>query len=154
MSYIIRIIDCVHWYHWMNITQCQFMVQLHECANISILFCKFMSTSASFILKFSGFFFLKKNHSLKILYFFLWWWNVMKIVIFQQLVMKRWIQLLHSILCNLFFLTTPLFMFQVLLKVFCYGKQLMKRKMEVGDNNIIHSGIVNISGCSVKIRLL
>lgn len=26
-------------------------------------------------------------------------------------------------------------MFQVLLKVFCYGKQLMKRKMEVGDNN-------------------
>lgn len=92
--------------------------------------------------------------NLKLLYFFLWGWNVMKIVFFQQLVMKRWIQLLHSISCNLFSLKTPLFMFQVLLKVFCYGKQLLKRKMEVGDNNIIHSGIVNISGCSVKIRLL
>lgn len=46
------------------------MVQLHESANFSILFCKFMSTSASFILKFSGVFFLKQNHSLKITVFF------------------------------------------------------------------------------------
>lgn len=150
MSYIIRIINCVHWYLWMNITQCQFMVQLHECANFSILFCKFMSTSAIFILKFWGVFFLKQNHQLRITIYFSVVTKCGENSIFQQLVMKRWIQLLHSILCNLFFLTTPLFMFQVLLKVFCYGKQLMKRKMEVGDN----SGIVNISGCSVKIRLL
>jgi hypothetical protein len=30
-----------------------------------------------------------------------------------------------------------LFILQVLLKIFCYGKQLLKRKMEVGVSNVI-----------------